>query len=54
MRKKAYSKPAMIVFCLQNRNHLLSGSLDKVNTKGNGGDVDLEYDSSGGSQSNAW
>jgi hypothetical protein len=54
MRKKAYTKPAIDIFSLQNRNLLLSSSLDHVNTKGNGGDVDLEYDSSGGSQGNAW
>lgn len=54
MRKKAYTKPAMNVFCLQNQHQLLAGSVEHVNTKGNGGDVDLEYDSNGGSQNSAW
>ena len=54
MRKKGYTKPAMNVFCLQNQHQLMAGSVDGVTTNGNDSDVDLEYDSNGGSQDNAW
>ena len=58
MIKKDYIQPTMRVVKLQHRSHILAGSLQSVQSSGlksNESDPDpLEYDSSGGNQSNAW
>lgn len=54
MIKKDYLKPTMNVVELKYKRHILVGSNGYTSGRSGSEDVDLEYDTAGGSASGAW